>query len=403
MILNDALLDPIASQLYMERYVNRGSPSGFSSINTTSTETSHLGNKNTFWLHAVRPPPRYDILEFGVCNFEDPGLILLHPDLLESCFLLDGGELIENYLEVSPTSSDRTVQAVAKPNLYYKLSYPPLIGRMSRQLGVAQGESAVWVTSAIDRSRDKIDPRFKFLREGYARVAVTDAPVRREWGFTVRDKYPSPSVPATDLMIPGFSLFSRDKNSPDDEFLLIQLYERQNKPLAEFLFQDLIAPLLDSYFSLLIHCGLQLEAHAQNILFGISTDGVVTSIVARDAESVDRDLSLMEDLKIVGDRPSGDYKIIQRSDYNYHIMHSFMFDFKMGQYLIQPILDCAYERGSTSYQELSEHIRGHVRTWTMRLPEDFFPADGCWYSYDDVIHDRGRQRDYLATSAPKFR
>lgn len=387
----------------MERYVNRGSPSGFSAINTTSLGTSHLGKKRTFWLHAVRPSPSIDIVEFGSSSLVDPGLILIHPDLVDSCPLLEGGELVRNFLEVAPTSSDRTVQAVAEPNLYFKLSYPPLIGRISRQLGLAQGEAAVWVTDSIDRAAGKVDPRFKFLRESYARVAIGTSPKPVEWGFTIRETSPSPILPRADLMIPGFSLFSRDRYSLDDDFLLFQLFDQQQKPLEDFIFEDVIEPLIDGYFSLLVNCGLQLEAHAQNMLFGIDEDGRITSVVARDAESIDRDISLMDELKIACARPSGSYKVIQRSDYNYQIMHSFMYDFKMGQYLIQPIIDCASERGGWNTSDLSARIREHARNWLGHLPGDFFPADGCWYSYENLVHDRGRRRDYIATPNPQFR
>ncbi|MFO1255742.1 MAG: hypothetical protein U1E37_08765 [Sphingomonadaceae bacterium] len=401
--MNEALRDPIKSQLYMERYVNRGSPSGFSSVNTTSLETSHLGEERTFWLHAVRPSSSSKIVEFGESSFIEPGLILIHPDLVDSCPLLDNGKLIRNFIEVAPTSSDRTVQAVAEPNLYFKLSYPPLIGRISRQLGLAQAEAAVWVTHSIDRAVRNVDPRFRFLREGYARVAVTKSPRSVEWGFAIRDRYPSPEHPRVDLMIPGFSLFSRDRYSPTDDFLLYQLFRRQQKPLIDFVFEDLIKPLIDSYFSLIVNCGLQLEAHAQNILFGIDGEGRITSVVARDAESIDRDISLMDELKIVCERPAGSYKIIQRSDYNYQIMHSFMYDFKMGEYLIRPIMECASECEDLNPADLSARVQQCARNWLAHLPNDFFPADGCWYSYENVVHDRKRRREYVATPDPQFR
>jgi hypothetical protein len=405
MILADALREPHRSQIYLERYVNGGSPSGFSSIHTASHSTCHLGENATFQINAVIPSTAYAVIEFGEqTSLLPPNYILLHPDVTDECPLLKEGTLLRNYAEVVPTSSDRTVQLVSAPHVYYKLSYPRLIGRINRHLAQPQAEAAVWVTKAIDAASGELCRRFRFLREGYARVATFEgAHAVDEWGFTVRDAMPSPKTGGVLLMIPGFSLFARDRHAPSDDFLLQQLFEMQHQSIDDFLFSKLVQPLIDCYFSLLIECGLQLEAHAQNILFGVDSRSQVTTVIARDAESVDRDVSLMDDLGLSISRPVGNYKILRRSDYNYQIMHSFMFDFKMGEYLITPLINLAKTLYPFDAGRLVGLIRDCSRGWIAKLPPDFFPEDGNWYGYENIIHDRTRDRPYTKHPNPAYR
>ena len=84
-------------------------------------------------------------------------------------------------------------------------------------------------------------------------------------------------------------------------------------------------------------------------------------------------------------------------------MHSFMFDFKMGEYLISPILESAYESHPYDRESLNERIRAYSNAYIERLPPDFFPGDGKWYSYDNIVHDRNKKRPYIAKEHPKYR
>ena len=48
MLLNQIVNEPQKALIYLERYVNNGSPSGFTKINQTSYETSPLSDREFF-------------------------------------------------------------------------------------------------------------------------------------------------------------------------------------------------------------------------------------------------------------------------------------------------------------------------------------------------------------------
>jgi len=126
-------------------------------------------------------------------------------------------------------------------------------------------------------------------------------------------------------------------------------------------------------------------------------------MVAKDMESIDKDISLMEDLEI-NQNIALNYKCLRKSDYNYQIMHSFMFDFKLGEYLISPIIDCAIKNypafNATSF---IKKIKEFNHTFIAKLPADFFPAYNEWYSDKKEIRDRKQKKEYIINKNPKFR
>lgn len=394
--------------LHLERYVNRGSPSGFSSIHTTSTQTSSKGRATGFHLCAARIPSSVNMIEYGERPaFLADSITLIHPDMVSDPMFSVCESIDRQFAFVAPTSSERTVKTLDANGWYYKLSYKGLIGRMERQLGCLQADSAVEVTDLITQAiRDEaLSKEFHFLREPYGRVfqlPLADG-TTYDWGFVVREPAPFPYRAAPSLLIPAFSLFSIDEFAPTDPPLLAQLFARQSKSMEDFLFDDLIRPLYDAYFSLLLTCGLQLEAHAQNILYLVDESFRITGVVARDAESIDKDVGLAEDLRLSVRFKPTTWKRLLREQYNYHIMHSFMFDFKMGEYVTSPLIEAGQRIAAFDKIKLERQIAAHSRAYINRLPDDFFPSDGGWYSYANIVHERGAKRSYINNGTPKYR
>lgn len=406
MDLSRVLTQGDAMLSYLERYVNSGSPSGFTGLYTTSSHTSPTGTASSFRLLAAQVPRSQVLFEAGSpplsCGGED---FFLHPDMASESDW-NGVPLASSY-EVTPTSSARTVRMVDAPGCYIKLAYHGLIGRIPRHLTVQHAASALEVSRILRDATDsgRIDSRFKFFCDVHARVIKrTNAQgATSEWGFVLREPQPYPFTTAAEpILIPAFSLFSPDSNAPHDSVLLSQLVRASGVAPWDYVISGLIEPTIECYFSILKTLGLQLEPHAQNILFQFSEQAIPTHVIARDAESIDKDLDLISELGLPTIVETDRYKALRRSDYNYQIMHSFMFDFKLGEYLLEPLahwLSLATERPKT---EIYEAIRTISRRCMTGLPFDFFP-DECWYSYEPVVHDRSQRRPYVRHSGTKFR
>jgi hypothetical protein len=205
-------------------------------------------------------------------------------------------------------------------------------------------------------------------------------------------------------LVPGFSLFSQDLNSPQDDTILKQLGEIHSSRLSSFLLEDLLFPLVNNYFSLLTNLGLQGEWHAQNVLFGFDKSWNCVATVLRDFESIDRDLSLMRRVGIDREFASYPYKCSDVSDYNYSFRHSFMFDHKLGEYLLSPIINHACQLWNINSNSLIEPIRELVDSHLKQLPKDFFPSDGGWYKYPNTFINRESiERPYVRYETPVFR
>lgn len=407
MKLEELIKNPDKGYIHLERYVNKGSPSGFTGKYTTSPETRAKGENQNFYLCSVDLPDSIFVEDFGeIPEFAKKWGMIVHPDMIGDDLFSICENVNRKAVLVAPISSERTVKALEEEGWFFKLSYKGLIGRFPRQIAKKQAMSAVEVTKIIQESIEKkrLPNTFYFMREVGAKVIYLPFDdTLYEWGVVFRDPSPYPKNKDLEIVIPGFSLFSRDEIEPEDPTILTQLISNQNKGVEDYLFEGLIKPVLEGYYSLLLKCGLQMEAHAQNILFGFDKNFSVLGIIARDAESIDKDLSLIQDLNLNIVIQSREWKCLTREQYNYHIMHSFMFDFKLGEYLITPIITEALKFFSFDASVLIERIRHFSHQYLGSLPDDFFPSDGKWYSYESILHDRSKKRNYIAKENPQYR
>jgi hypothetical protein len=403
MLLREIAARPTITRRYMERYVNDGSPSGFTYKYTSSPETSPFGTTSTFTLPAATLP-LHRIEDLGeLPGWLCAGEIPLHPDMArEDLIISNSMRISETSVRVTPTASGRTVEVVDPTYTgFVKLNYNGLLGRVNRQISRSHALSAIDVTSILERAtKEQILPTcFSFLREPGARVGnlSTSTGADYEWGTVFREFDPL----RTAFLIPAFSLFASDKNQPTDPPLLNQLCALQKNRTDEYLFDNVVAPIVICYFELLLTCALQFECNAQNVLLGFDPRGELTTVVFRDFESVDKDISLAEDLKlgvVVSSRP---FKFVHSELYNYSIKHSFMYDFKLGEYVLSPIIASVPDEAARI--RLTERTRHLGRTYVGRLPPSFFPSNGEWYSYANVVVDKSTRRPYFGTPEPKYR
>src|ERR1017187_4224172 len=219
MLLHTISMHPADSLRYMERFVNDGSPSGFSKLYTTSAETSPFGKTHGFHLYIAQGSadhfrtwgsiPRWPVEPFA----DDDAWILVHPDMAaDYSFAEVGISLVrqDRYI-VCPTASGRTVQFTNVQNEdYVKLHYVGILGRVDRRLPYKATISGPEVSKILTTACDQhvLNDWLAFLPEPGGRVLKIGSPIS-EWGMTWRSCTPyGRRAPQIAYLIPIFSLFS---------------------------------------------------------------------------------------------------------------------------------------------------------------------------------------------------
>lgn len=389
-----------ASFMYLERYVNDGSPSGFSFMNTPGPGFRPFDAIELFEL------PIFDCAASGGVNAGGiptlaRGELPVHPEMAHQ-FEAALGRGPHRRLPAVATSSGRTLLVIAHGVPFYaKVAYHRLLGRVTRKMTRAHVLSAIEVSAAYESSiaAGRMPDSFHIYRERCG-LYFSDAMLLSDWGYVERDIAPYP--PGQFIEVPAFSLIAIPRDGGPS--LLAELLDATaSLRTAEGFVAHFVQPLIDLYFSSVIVLGLQPEAHAQNVVFLLDDCYFPVGTALRDMESVDKDLPLLEALDFAYHFTPTRYKFLLKDAGNYQIMHSFMYDFKFGEYLLGPLVDAwAACAGSTSVLDLEERIRSYVQDQLAALPEDFFP-DCVWYDYDAVVHEGSPTRQYRQHPNPRFR
>lgn len=297
--------------------------------------------------------------------------------------------------------------AASQPLGYLKLTYDvSRLGRVDRQLTLKHCLSSLEVAAALKANSDagRLPSVLGIMLEESAKVTML--PFNDgiyEWGVIHREAAPYPYAHAPRQLIPAFSLFGKDDGAPDDERLLIQLIELSGQKPADYL-MALLTMIVDAYWRVVLSCAFHWECHAQNCLIEIDPDYNVTRVVIKDMDSVDKDLPLAKHLGLRHEWPSAPYMCFDESIYFYGIRPSFIYDFKLGEYLLSPIVTLVADKYRLNARRFQDAIRDHVKhTYLPQLPPTYFPADGCWYDCDEAERQPGTQRQYYPHPNPKYR
>lgn len=397
MRLQEIISDPATALNYLERIVNDGSKSGFTNIHTTSKETNPLYSES-FRVKKIY----YDntkICSYGILpsfcktKIEDE-YIYIHPDWLFRDDL--NYKFVEDAENVVPTSSSRTVKIVGS-NYYLKLCYPGMLGRLYRNLGYPHLMSSIELTNKLENMKQNAPDKFEFMPEIGGKILCDS---NKEIGYIVR------SVPDNikdSIIIPGFSLFSKDKLHLQDEALIIQILHCKDN-IIEYLLENICYPLIDIFFYTAFNEGLILEMHSQNVLFCFDQNWNVYKILLRDLESVDKDLTIRESLNKSNKFLSYPYKCISVNDGDYYFRHSLMYDHKLCEYLIDPLINCVGDKFDINTISIKNKIKEYVRSNYYTELSLFFPKDGLWYKYPNIEIDRStKSRPFMSNENPQYR
>lgn len=403
MLLYEIEKEPMIALDYMERQVNNGSKSGFTDIHNTSFETNPFYSNGYQVMKLI--PYEKNIVCFGYLNqdnniIKDADGIFIHPDwfLPENKGEINKLGRVEESLRVIPTSSARTVR-VAGYDIYMKLHYPGVLGRVNRKLGFKQLISGIEITSIFGEARrnDEFPDFFEYMPESYGRLFSNE---QIEFGYIIREM---PKLIKDYYLIPGFSLFSKDRNAIESPQLLVQILEKSSSPL-DFFLKDICFRLIDIFFWCVLQEGIIPEMHSQNVMFAFDEKWDVQKIILRDFESIDKDISIRQKLGKHIDFKEYPYKCISINNKDYLKRYSFMFDHKLGEYLLEPLVECTASFLHMNSQEICKIISNYVKEKYRTAISDLFPSNGYWYKYPDIEIDRSKEeRPFISMGAAVYR
>jgi hypothetical protein len=305
-------------------------------------------------LNIYRSLPHPDLQ--GLFVGENETLFVVHPQVLESGredpYLLRTlrlGRRLEP-LSVAPGSSTRTlfVQGLEPPHAL-KVHFPFRVSRYSRRMRDEVVEQAVGVSRELEEGSSSMSVDFAFQREvlGVAhRRLEPDSPRGENWGYLVRDLRAFPPKEPGSWLVPGFSLYGRDRYHPDAPPLFFDLPGSVD-PLP-FTLEKVMFPIIRHWVEAYRNFGFFLEPHGQNVLLEIRRDGEPVRIVHRDL-SVGVDQRRRRELGLATEG-GNTYNRMQSGEFG-----SITYDKFMGahffEYLVQAILIRHPDLGLQDFQQ----------------------------------------------------
>lgn len=402
--------NPFDSLIYMERYVNDGSPSGFSEKYNTSSFTNPFGRNDHFKLPFLDAKDKklsdYGDLTLLTDNLEffTSSIFFVHPDMLKNDGI-KGMKVHESDLKSYPTSSSRTILVVTENvNFYLKLHYDGIIGRINRSLPFTKAISGFENSNIIEAGiNKKIYPEyFGIFREiGLRTLTVNN---NGSWSFVLRESIPFKTEKSTIFIVPFFSIFSKDRLDNDCS-LLTQLSILYANRTTEIVVELIIKRIIECYFLLILNEGLQFELNAQNVLIGFDENFIPTSIIFRDLMGIEKDITIRNSKYLLNDFLSAPYKYIskEQDEVFYKIRHSFAFDFKLSKYIVEPLLSAlkSFSILNIDIANMNNTIKDYCKLFIDELDKDYFPSDGKWYYHENVLLTG--ERIYLESNNPIYR
>lgn len=392
------------SLIYMERYVNDGSPSGFTFSHSCSKEYSPRHGKNSFNVPIINSDKiiTYSINhEYDINNAVRNG-VPIHPDFSKKINLENFDWQLSKF-ENYPTASPRTLLTVDNSKLFYlKLHYDGVLCRVKRSLpyrkAIAEVEMSKYFKNLIDNN---LINNFGILLSPFCNTYY-DNKEENQFSAIIREFSPYPYINEKRYLIPFFSLFSKDSFNPDDESILFQLLKSCSSP-EDIFYHKIIFPIIDIFVKIVMHEGLIPEINAQNLLLEINEELEIKRIIFRDLMGVEKDLSHRESLGLKNDFDSINYKSISIENPLYFTRHSFSYDFKLSQYIIEPLVANFADSFNKNPIEMNRHIQDKAKEIWGRFQFDFFNPIDKWYSHPKVLLVDKSKRTYLENNNPLYR
>jgi hypothetical protein len=390
--------------LSLERYWNDGSPSGFNT--TVSSRYAPFSPEQSFPL-PVHAFERTQCIQIGRLPFTWARSILaegktpmpLHPDVAsELTRQMQLSDTARQYPEVVPTASGRTVfcySSEAEPH-FIKLHYPRRLGRFKRDLSLGKWLSSLEISRELFLLQNQFPSCLAFLYES-AGTFFEGPSGTPGFGVLYREFKPRPLKDSL-LLVPGFSLFSKNGLPDDTRPLLIEWLCNSSSPFESFI-KHFIRPALRSYIFLACENGLLPECNAQNILYELNLSTGETRFVIRDMASFSRDFTLRRRLGLHDSFCS--YKSIdEKYDLDFYQRRSLSYDFKFGEYLLRPLVETFARWMKVPLSTVIGAVREEARLAWSKF-DDYFNPPERWYAYP--AQEEVKRGNYIELKNPSFR
>ncbi|WP_160050489.1 hypothetical protein [Nocardiopsis sp. FR4] len=379
--------------LYCEAYLNDGSPSGFvPSIGDVEYSASE-GSKGIEIPFVSYPRDLVTIvgrLPEWLPSDSSNVLVPVHP-------LAGHSDVLESpTLRCVPTASVRTV-AVLSPESdvlgFLKLHFPGKIGRFSRDLYHFKWLASLEASAALEQA-SALAGGIYYLPEDYGWFCEPRlGSSTRGWGTLGR-------TIGADLLqqplIPAFSILAKTSRNPTYP-LLTELRDRLDWTM-DAAFENVIGKLIDSYVLLARDWGLLPECNAQNVLYSIGLNGSTCAPVFRDMGDLFKDMVIRRRRGLSCQFTS--YKTIDEDAPDLYERRSFSYDFKLGCYILAPMIAAIATVWSTNQNLLICRSADRFRGKWIDASSYFRSAD-TWYSYPDVANVS--RSSYVENLEPMFR
>jgi len=249
-----------------------------------------------------------------------------------------------------PTASPRTALIEYRGWAgFLKLDYPFVLGRFPRPLAGPKLRHGIFVSRLLTNAAAELQGVNHFPE--FACAEIQGAKDQRV-GVLFRELLPT--GPRYDSLYCVASLFGHDSLAIEDSTPLVLGLAKQHGGV-EWIATRVLRPLLVSFWKLVIEYGLWPEPHAQNILLGVNTDGT-TGVVWRDCQGVwvDRELAPV----LAGDE---EYHIMPRGSADAPRRRSFLYDWMLGTYVLQPLIETSIAEYPDARNFLLETVREYTR------------------------------------------
>lgn len=239
----------------------------------------------------------------------------IHPEMID-LYQKEGVNIEEQgKIPVSPTSSTRTVLTrYQNYNFMIKLDLAKKIGDNKRNIKRKHVEFSNKICKELESTKHL--PFIAYLPETVGMLCKIG---NNEIGLIFREFQPRPIINENRYLIPFFSLFSIDRDNPDEKLLLQQIIEKNctsPKESLNFCIEQILRPYLDTWCYFAVKRGLIFELHPQNTLLEVDDNAIPRRIVFRDFQDffIEPDLRIENGLDLNFDR-----NILGKSTKNYLI------------------------------------------------------------------------------------
>ena len=409
--LPDASPSPL---IYLENFVNDGSPSGFSTIHVPPPGMQP-GTADTVLLDVVEVVDRI-VAQYGhwclpsMADCESTGrkVVLVHPAALEGMLAEYAPAQLAKVGEVEAwlTASGRTF--VLKPledGAYAKLHYPGILGRVRRELPLVKALAGFEVSCELERFVRSVHYAGILRETGFRSVMWPGSYSfdSSSWSCIMREAKVYPYRDISGILIPVFSLFGADSERPSDPTLVVQFCEASRSADAvEWLLEELLVPLVRCYLAVTFDVGVMPELNAQNVLF--EYDGHFR-VVLRDMSRMEKLLHVRRrrDLsEVFASLPYKGLDLDTEPEFA-KIRHSFSFDFKFSTYVIDPLITALCDGMDLDVAVARKRVRDRVKALLAQDPyiSTCFPEDGDFYGHPKKLLTSSRP--YVRLGRPLFR